>query len=135
MKKLIIAAVLCVSFAGSVFAQKMERNTDLKSPEERAKHQTEMLEKKLSLTPDQKSKVYALNLERAKKMENMLKSDEKERAKKMEQRKELMQESDAKLQKILNEEQRQAFNEMKSNSKNGMRDHKNMNHSKRKQKN
>ncbi len=142
MKKLLIAAVFCIGFAGSSFAQQMDKKHEMKSPEERAKMMTEMMDKKLSLTADQKSKIYEINLERARKMEKMRSADSKERAKKMEDRKELMSESDKKMQKVLTAEQRKTYDELKARrmerEKKGGRkmDHKKMmNHKKMNEKN
>ena len=131
MKKLIIAAVLCFGLTGSGFAQDMKMQREVKTPEERAKMMTDMMEKKLALTPEQKSKIYDLNLERVKKMEKMRLEEEKYRAKQLQERKELMQESDQKIQKILNAEQRKTYDEMRANMKDrGMRNHMRMDHPK-----
>jgi periplasmic protein CpxP/Spy len=134
MKKLIIAAVLCIGFAGSGFAQEMNKEKEVKTPEERAKMMTEMMDKKLALTPDQKSKVYDLNLERANKMERMRAADQKERTKKLEEHKELMLESDKKMQRILNDTQRKTYDEMKA-KRMDMKGHHNMKHNKMMKKN
>lgn len=134
MKKLIIAAVVCIGFAGSGFAQEMKREKEVKTPEERAKMMTEMMDKKLALTPDQKSKIYDLNLERANKMERMRTADQKERTKKLEQHKELMLESDKKMERILNDTQRKTYDEMKAKRMDMKGNHK-MKHSKMMKKN
>jgi protein CpxP len=61
MKKYILSIILFVAVYASTFAQKGKQ----KNPEERAKAATEMMAKDLSLTPEQKTKIYAAALERA----------------------------------------------------------------------
>ena len=134
MKKLIIAAVLCIGFAGSGFAQQMNKEKEAKTPEERAKLMTEMMDKKLALTPEQKSKVYDLNLEKANQMQKMHFSNLKERGKKLEEHKEMMLESDKKMERILSDTQRKTYDEMKA-KRMGMKNHHPMKHNKMKNNN
>tara|TARA_R110002124_G_scaffold153871_6_gene320896 strand:+ start:179 stop:556 length:378 start_codon:yes stop_codon:yes gene_type:complete len=76
MKKVVMLMML--AFASlTVFAQ---RNNDA-TPEERADRQTKQLTKSLALTEDQEKKVYALNLDRMKEMEEMRKSQSTDREK------------------------------------------------------
>jgi Spy/CpxP family protein refolding chaperone len=65
MKKYILTIGLFVAIVANTFAQKGQQKT----PEERAQKSTEMMEKNLSLTADQKTKIYAASLERMKAME------------------------------------------------------------------
>ena len=60
MKKYILTIGLFVAIVANTFAQKGQQKT----PEERAQKSTEMMEKNLSLTADQKTKIYAAALER-----------------------------------------------------------------------
>ncbi|WP_276346319.1 hypothetical protein [Daejeonella sp. JGW-45] len=92
-----------------------------RTPEQRAQMATDALEKKLSLTADQKAKVYALNLERAEKMEKAMKSEREFRKAQMEKQRSLMAESDKKLAKILTEEQQKSYDEMKKQSRERMK--------------
>ncbi len=94
-----------------------------RTPEQRAQMATDALEKKLSLTADQKAKVYALNLERAQKMEKTMKSEREFRKAQMEKQKSMMAESDKKLAKILTEEQQKSYEEMKKQSRERMKSH------------
>jgi protein CpxP len=61
MKKYILSIILFVAVATSTFAQ----NGQQKNPEGRAKWLTESIAKYVTLTPEQRSKIYALGLERA----------------------------------------------------------------------
>ena len=93
MKKLMITAAFFAGLVSISFAQqKPER--EKKTPEQRAQHMTDALEKKLSLTSDQKAQVYEINLERAKKMEAMYSVDHAEMKGKSENRKALMEEEE-----------------------------------------
>lgn len=89
MKKILFALALMASFSFSAFAQPsgQERGT----PEERAEKMTNHMSEHLSLTDDQKTAVYQLNLQ----MANAAKED----------RKSLRAEHDAGLKEILTEEQ------------------------------
>lgn len=64
MKKLILSIALFVAVAGTTFAQK-------KTAEERATKSTEMMEKNLSLTADQKTTIYNANVEKNKAMDTL----------------------------------------------------------------
>ena len=62
MKKHILTLTLFVAFTAASFAQQEKQTT----PEERATRTTAMMEKNLSLTADQKTKIYDITLERIK---------------------------------------------------------------------
>lgn len=142
MKKLMITATLLVGLISSGYSQNTaERNRQekgrqesnrsekigperpMKTPEERAKMSTDALVKQLNLTPEQKEKVYALNLERAEKMEKIHKSEMAYRKSQMEKQKEIMSESDKKLSKILSAEQQKNLEEMKADRTERMKQH------------
>ena len=76
-----------------------------------------MLEKKLNLSPDQKAKVYQLQLDQAKKMEKMRAERSEEMKDRMEKHREVMADNDKKLEKILNAEQLKNYRESKANQK------------------
>ncbi len=67
--KLMLTLVLCLSVFTTAFAQKGKGKGEMKdrTAEERATAHTNHLEKKLALTADQKTQVYAINLEAAQK--------------------------------------------------------------------
>ncbi len=92
-----------------------------RTPEQRAQMATDALEKKLSLTADQKAKVYALNLERAERMEKTMKSEREFRKEQMEKQKAMMEDSDKKLSKILTKEQQKSYDDMKKESRERMK--------------
>ncbi len=128
MKKLMITATLLVGLISfgfsqvkrdSMRAQHSERM--VKSPEERAKMSTEALAKRLSLTDKQKQEVYAVNLERAKKMEKLRSTEDEFRKSQMEKYQSLMDDSDKKLDKILTDEQRKNYEQMRAQQKERMK--------------
>jgi protein CpxP len=135
MKKLLIITALFIGVISTGFAQdSIQRKRpagpgphgqrfakEMKTPEERAKMSADALEKRLNLSQEQKDKVYALNLERAQKMEKLHKSEMDQRKSQMEKRKEIMMESEKKMNKILNEEQQKAMEEMKQKAKERMK--------------
>ncbi|MEJ7779057.1 MAG: hypothetical protein WKF68_05670 [Daejeonella sp.] len=134
MKKIMITAALVASLVTVGFSQdKKERSkagkpaseqtreeSPVKSPQERAQRSTDALEKKLNLSADQKSQVYALNLERAERMDKM-KSDPQFKKDEMPKQKSYMEESDKKLNKILSAEQQKSYAEMKKQSQEKMK--------------
>lgn len=95
----------------------------MKTPEERAKMSTDALVKQLNLTSEQKEKVYAINLERAEKIEKIHKAEMAYRMTQMEKQKEIMSESDKKLSKILSAEQQKKLEEMKAERTDRMKQH------------
>ncbi len=141
MKKILITAGLLIGLVSAGYSQDSpqrkeheagQNHREMKSPEERAKMSTDALEKKLNLTPEQKEKVYALQLERAHKMEKMHEADAASRKNQMEKRKELMADGEKKMNKILTEEQQKTLEEMKSKGKERMQERKRPMHGPRK---
>lgn len=91
-----------------------------KTPEDRAQHATDALDKKLALTADQKAKVYALNLEDMRKPKAKHVKGEKRDIVAM---KAAMDERDLKINNILDEKQRVSYKEWKEKRKQGIKDH------------
>ncbi len=134
MKKIMITAALVASLVTIGFSQDKkersrterpgsERQRDERkpaTPQERAQRSTDALEKKLNLSADQKSQVYALNLERAERMDKM-KSDLEFKKGEMSKQKSYMEEADKKLNKILSAEQQKSYAEMKKQSQEKMK--------------
>ncbi|RZK42286.1 MAG: hypothetical protein EOO90_07740 [Pedobacter sp.] len=81
------------------------RNNNL-TAEQRAEKLAIDMQKRLSLSDDQKQKVQSIQLDRIKKGEEWRKKDEKALRSKMEERKAFMNSSKEKMDKILTEEQR-----------------------------
>ena len=119
MKKLILSAIVFIGMGTVTMAQSTDRKVQ-KTPEERAQHATDVLDKKLSFTADQKTKVYALNLEdmRMPKVKHV-KGEKRD----MTAMKARMDAKDAKMNTILNDKQRVTYREWKETHKKGMRDH------------
>ena len=121
-----ITAGLLIGLIGASYSQDaplrkgdkaVQAHREMKSAEERAKMSANALEKKLNLTPEQKEKVYALQLERINKMEKLQKAAIAYRKNQMEKRKELMADGKEKMNNILTEEQEKTLEEMKTKGK------------------
>jgi periplasmic protein CpxP/Spy len=101
MRKGLIAIIMAfVSI--SAFAQRPDANA---TPEERAKTQTASLTESLKLTEDQQKQVYTLNLDRAKKMQEMRASQNQDRS----QMRESMEVFNKELAKVLTPEQQEKY--------------------------
>lgn len=128
MKKLILTiAIAAVGFTAA-YAQDSAKKVRSAMPkmtiEQRAERSTAMLDKKLNLSADQKTKVYAIQLEKAKKMEALHK-DRKETAKlKNETRAAELKTANDKLQNVLNPEQKEKLATIKTGAKEKNRHHK-----------
>ena len=88
--------------------QRVERDDKL-TPEQRAEKAAMAMQKRLTLTDEQKQKVQQIELDRAKKNEEWRKQDDKANKNKMEERKAFMTASKEKMDKILTEEQRKTL--------------------------
>jgi hypothetical protein len=126
MKKIMITAGLLIGLIGASYSQDaplrkgdkaVQAHREMKSAEERAKMSANALEKKINLTPEQKEKVYTLQLERINKMEKLQKAAIAYRKNQMEKRKELMADGKEKMNNILTEEQEKTLEEMKTKGK------------------
>ena len=95
-----LSSLLILNFQG--FSQK-QRMRDI-PPEDRAKRQTEMMKDALKLTPDQESKVSAINLKYAKKL-NELRATTKDTSLLKKSAVNLNNQKDADLKKVLTVEQ------------------------------
>ncbi|MGQ7854381.1 hypothetical protein ACUN24_09040 [Pedobacter sp. WC2501] len=69
--------ILSVSGLTSAFAQNKANDLKHKTPEERAKFQTEIMRTKLNLNAEQQSKIEVINLNYAKKLEPIIKSSDR----------------------------------------------------------
>jgi protein CpxP len=111
MRKLIFTAMLFISMGTMAFAQQDSTKKARKTPEERAQHVTDALDKKLSLTADQKTKIYAINLEGIKKAQGKhVKGQKPDKA----AMKASMEERDNQISSVLNEGQRKTYDEIKA---------------------
>lgn len=113
MKKMIFTALLLMGFAAAGYSQERPQRVK-KTPEERAQMMTDAMDKKLSLSEKQKSQIYKINLERTKEMEKSHKQAAAERKKAFEQQKKQFEASEEKINKVLNQEQKKTYAELKS---------------------
>lgn len=119
MKRLILTAILLMSIGTMAFAQE-DAPRERKSPEEMAKMASEMMSKRLSLTEDQKSKIYEINLESFKiAKENREKGEKGDRSAMMAS----MKERDSQIKAVLNESQLKVYEEMKAERQEHMKGH------------
>ncbi len=122
MKKIIFTLAIAVSAFTASYAQRPERGPI--SPEQRAERYADRLKEKLALTDKQRTEVYNLELEKAKKQQD-LRSKRKEEAGKMaEARRDEMKENDDKLVKILTPEQKTKYEALKAEGRARMKDRK-----------
>jgi protein CpxP len=120
MKKVLIICGLL--FSVMTFAKAQDGARKMATPEERAERNTTQLTKKLSLTEDQQVKVKAIFLDQATAMTKMREESKGDREAMMAKMKTANEESDAKINALLNDEQKKAFAawqvERKENMKN-----------------
>jgi protein CpxP len=118
MRKLILSAILFISM-GTIAMAQTNGKKDQKTPEERAQRATDVMDKKLALTVDQKAKVYAINLEDMRKPKAKHVKGEK---RDMAAIKVAMDARDSKINNILDEKQRVSYKEWKKKRKQGLKD-------------
>jgi protein CpxP len=118
MRKLILSAILFISM-GTIAMAQTNGKKDQKTPEERAQRATDVMDKKLALTADQKAKVYAINLEDMRKPKAKHVKGEK---RDMAAIKVAMDARDSKINNILDEKQRVSYKEWKEKRKQGLKD-------------
>lgn len=120
MKKLILSAILFISVGTMAFAQQDSIKRVRKSPEEMAQMTADAMGTKLSLTAEQKSKIYDINLESFKNAKANHQSGEKrDRAAMMAS----MEERDAKIKAVLNASQLKTYEEIKAERQNKVKEH------------
>ncbi|GMQ25255.1 hypothetical protein Aoki45_19370 [Algoriphagus sp. oki45] len=111
MKKWIIGAALLVFTSLSVAAQEGKRTPP--SPEERAQKMTDRMAEKLSLSEAQKTEIYSINLENAKKRQEEMEAKKAESA----DRRAEMKAQDERIKQVLTEDQRKAWEELKEENR------------------
>jgi Spy/CpxP family protein refolding chaperone len=121
MKKLFFTATLFLGLTTLGFSQEIQRRGKL-TPEERAQKKTELLSKKLSLSKEQQDKVYAINLQEAKKIKEFRSEASKERTENMDERKAFFKENEDRLEQVLNAEQKKIYEQMKKERLEKMKD-------------
>ncbi len=139
MKKAILTIAIAVMGFTAAFAQDSTRRPRKQMPkltaEQRAEKTTARLEKELNLTADQKKKIYAVELENAKKMETWRKADQGDRKGKMEERKADLDKQRGKIDGILTAEQKTKMEAFRAEAREkGGKMHRRMRHGDRRDK-
>lgn len=130
MKKLIYTIALVAMGMTASYAQqngqdrRAPRQRQVGTPEERAEKAASALQTKLSLTPEQKQKVKAVELERIKKNDEFRKKDEGEMRARLGERMALMKESQDKIDAILTPEQRTTLQASRDHKKDRFKERK-----------
>lgn len=121
MKKLILTMAVAVMGFTAVFAQDSTRRTRRPmvnlTAEQRAEKATGMMEKKLNLTAAQKQKVYAVELDRAKKADAFRNEDKALRKARMKDHKAELEKRKADLDNILTSEQKTKLDAFRAEAK------------------
>ena len=121
MKKAILTIAIAVMGLTAAFAQDTTKRARRAMPkmtaEQRAEKVTSRLEKQLSLTADQKTKIYAIELENAKKMEAWRSADKGDMKGKMKERKAAMDEQKAKIDAVLTADQKTKMDAFRAEAK------------------
>ncbi len=119
---LFIAALAIIALSSpSVFSQKKGKDFKNKTPEERAKLQTDMMKSKLSLTADQQGKIEVINLSYAKKFEPIIKSKDS-KITRLKQARSLQKAKDSELKKVFTAEQFKTYEKFKDELKSKLKD-------------
>jgi len=125
MRKLIFTAILFISMGTMAIAQDANTSKTRKTPEEKAQQLTNTLEKKLTLTADQKSKIYTISLDGMKQMkQNQVKGERPDR----EVMKAEMEKRDEQISKVLTDDQRKVYQDWKSEKMKSMKNNRKGNH-------
>ena len=118
MKKLILAAVFCMTMAVSAFAQ--PGGGQQMSAEDRAKQSSETLAKRLTLSDEVKAKVYAIQLERINKMNEFRSKNQGDRDAMMAEMQKQTAETDKKIEALLTDDQKKEYAKMKEEQRQRM---------------
>lgn len=113
MRKHFLSTILFLGITATAFAQQGPQRVQ-KSPEERAERMTDILDKKLALTDDQKARVYQINLERAQLL-NIFKGGKKDGDRP--QMKAQFEASENRVLSVLDESQRETYDQLKAERK------------------
>lgn len=107
MKKLMIICGLL--FSAVTFANAQTGDRQMPTPEERAERNATQLTKKLNLTDDQKAQVKTIYLDQAASMTKAKAESNGDKAGMMAKMKALNEENNAKINALLNEDQKKAY--------------------------
>jgi protein CpxP len=126
MKKIILTVAIAVTALTASYAQK--GNKAELTPEQKAEKMATKLKTKLSLTDEQKTKVYQVEVDRMKKAEEWHKANKEAMSSKKEERQAFMKQNDEKLEKILTPDQKKAYEAMREQRKSEMKNHRGNHH-------
>lgn len=108
-----IVACLTLLGAMTVQAQGKHHKGEMKTPEQRAEHKTNMLKDSLNLTDDQAEKILAINLDAEKKMDEAREANKGDREKMKEAMMTINKERREKIKALLTDEQKEKLKKMK----------------------
>ena len=124
MKRAILTIAIAVMGLSAAFAQdttkRARRQMPKMSAEQRAEKVTARLEKELNLTADQKTKIYAIQLENAKTMDTWRNADQGDMKGKMKDRKAAMQAQQGKIDAVLTADQKTKMDAFRAEAKEKM---------------
>ncbi len=130
MKRLLLTlCAVAVLFTASYAQKNVTR--DKKTPEEKARFMADAMQKRLNLDEKQKEQIYAINLERARAVENSAPADRsnKEAMKqKMQERKAKFQVYEDRINAVLNDEQKKSYEQYKQQARAKMGEHRKKGH-------
>lgn len=112
MKKILVLAFAAL-FTMSAFAQDKRQST----PEARAEKVTNKMKEKLNLSDEQVAKIKAINLDAAKKKDELKGKGKDERKEMRTKIKNIETDRDNKILEVLTDEQKAQYNKMKENAK------------------
>jgi protein CpxP len=116
MKKALITLAIAVMGITVGYGQTSAQK-DKATPVQKAEKSTEKLQKELSLTADQKKKVYAIELDRYNKTANLHKSGRESKSVLKDQQKAIKKDTEAKLDQVLNAEQKKKLDVIQAEKK------------------
>jgi protein CpxP len=116
MKRLFLTLAIAVLGLTAGYAQTSAGKTKV-TPAQKAEKSTAKLQKELSLTADQKEKIYAIELDKFQKAERMHKSGHEAKEAQKDQHKAIKKETEAKLDKVLNADQKKKLEVLKTEKK------------------
>ena len=120
MKKIFYTIALVVMGFTASYAQKSVR--EKLTPEQRAEKEATLMQQKLSLSEDQKSKIQTIQLERIKKSEEWRNADQGDRKGKIEERKAFAKANREKVEAILTPDQKKTWEASRAEMRDKMQD-------------
>ena len=115
MKRIVLT--LAIAFIGLTASYAQTQGKQKMTPEQKAEKSTAKLEKELSLTADQKQKIYTVELDKYKKNEELHKQTSADRKAKKDQHVASKKETDAKIDKVLTSDQKKKLEDLRTAKK------------------